>query len=140
MIWICNLDVERLIIQSMKMEKIQLIYNIPLYTLFIYVHICTIFISENNISRQIACMCVCVLKSKIYVAKKLSSSSCTIKLIVMFFIYFYGFPDGSVIKNMPAMQETWVQSLGREDSLKQKMTIHSSILAWEISWSEESGG
>ena len=88
------------------MEKTQLIYNIPQYTLFIYVHIGTIFISENNISRQIACMCVCVLKSKIYVAKKLSSSSCKIKLIIMFFIYFYGFPGGSVLKNMPATQET----------------------------------
>ena len=63
-------------------------------------------------------MCVCVLKSKIYVAKKLSSSSCKIKLIIMFFIYFYGFPGGSVLKNMPATQETWVQSLGQEDPLK----------------------
>ena len=38
------------------------------------------------------------------------------------------------------MQETWVQSLGQEDSLEKEMATHSSILAWEISWMEESGG
>ena len=58
-------------------------------------------------------------------------------------------------KNLPAMQETWVQSLGREDPLKKEMAIsfsisgntsgvkyflHSSILAWQIAWTEEPGG
>ena len=46
------------------------------------------------------------------------------------------------VKNLPAMQETqetWVQSLGQEDPLEKEMTIHSSILAWEISWAEELG-
>ena len=38
------------------------------------------------------------------------------------------------------MQETWVQSLGREDPLEKGMAIHSSILAWRISWTEEPGG
>ena len=38
------------------------------------------------------------------------------------------------------MQETWVQSLGREDSLKKEMATHSSILAWKIPWTEEPGG
>ena len=37
------------------------------------------------------------------------------------------------------MQETWVRSLGREDALEKKMATHSSILAWEISWTEEPG-
>jgi len=37
------------------------------------------------------------------------------------------------------MQETWVPSLGRKDSLKEEMAIHSSIFAWEIPWAEESG-
>ena len=56
-------------------------------------------------------------------------------------IYIYiGFWGGSVVKNPPAMQETWVQSLGREDPLEKKMATHSSILAWEIPWTEESGG
>ena len=38
------------------------------------------------------------------------------------------------------MQETWVQSLGQEDPLEKEMATHSSILAWEIPWSEEPGG
>ena len=44
------------------------------------------------------------------------------------------------VKNLPAMQETQVQSLGREDPLEKGMTPHSSILAWRVPWSEESGG
>ena len=52
----------------------------------------------------------------------------------------WGFPDGSVVKNLPAKQETWVGSLGQEDPLKKEMTAHSSILAWEIPWTEEPGG
>ena len=45
-----------------------------------------------------------------------------------------------LIKNPPAMQHTRVRSLGREDSLVKEMAIHSSILAWEIQWTEEPGG
>ena len=44
------------------------------------------------------------------------------------------------VKNLPAMQETWVQSLGREESLEKEMATHSSILVWEISWTEKPGG
>ena len=44
------------------------------------------------------------------------------------------------IKNLPAMQETWVQSLGWEDLLEKGKATHSSILAWRIPWTEESGG
>ena len=43
-----------------------------------------------------------------------------------------------MVKNLPAMWETWVQSLGWEDPLKKEMATHSSILAWRISWAEES--
>ena len=43
-------------------------------------------------------------------------------------------------ENLPAMQETWVQSLGKEDPLEKGMTTHSSILAWRIPWTEEPGG
>ena len=50
------------------------------------------------------------------------------------------FPGGSVVKNLPAMQEMWVRSLGWEDPLEKEIVIHSSILAWEISWTEEPGG
>ena len=42
-----------------------------------------------------------------------------------------GFSGGSVVKNLPAMQETWVQSLGHEDLLEREMATHSSILAWK---------
>ena len=51
-----------------------------------------------------------------------------------------GFPDGSVVKNPPAMQEMWVQSLGQEDPLEKEMAAHSSILAWEIPWPQEPDG
>ena len=50
-----------------------------------------------------------------------------------------GFPSGSAVKNLPATQETWVRSLGLEDSLKEGMATHSSILAWRIPWTEEPG-
>ena len=43
------------------------------------------------------------------------------------------------LKWLPAMQETWVRSLGREDPLEKEMEIHPSILAWEIPWTEEPG-
>ena len=45
-----------------------------------------------------------------------------------------------LVKNLPAMQETWVQSLGREDPLEKGMATYSSILAWRIPWTEELGG
>ena len=44
-----------------------------------------------------------------------------------------------MVKNLPAMQETWVQSLGWEDGLQKGMPTHSSILAWGIPWTEEPG-
>ena len=43
-------------------------------------------------------------------------------------------------KRLPTMQETWVQSLGREDLLEKEMATHSSILAWKIPWTEEEPG
>ena len=53
--------------------------------------------------------------------------------------HFCGFPGGSAVKNPPAIQDMWAQSLGREDPLEKKMATHSSILAWEIPWTEEPG-
>ena len=50
-----------------------------------------------------------------------------------------GFPGGSVIKNLPA-KKMWIPSLGRKDPLKKEMATHSSILAWEVSWTEKSVG
>ena len=51
-----------------------------------------------------------------------------------------GFLMAQRVKNLPAMQETQVQSLGQEDLLEKGMAIHSSILAWRILWTEEPGG
>ena len=50
-----------------------------------------------------------------------------------------GFPAGSLVICLP-VQDTWVQSLGWEDPLEKEMATHSSILAWEIPWTEEPGG
>ena len=50
------------------------------------------------------------------------------------------FPEGSVVKNLPAMWETWVWSLGQEDPMEKGMATHSSVLAWRISWTEEPDG
>ena len=45
-----------------------------------------------------------------------------------------------MVKNLPAMQETQVQSLGQEDPLEKESATHSSILAWRIPWTEEPAG
>ena len=45
-----------------------------------------------------------------------------------------------LVKNLPAMQETQVQSLGREDAREKGMATHSNILAWRIPWTDKSGG
>ena len=45
-----------------------------------------------------------------------------------------------MVKNLPAMQETWVCSLGQEDPLEKGMATHSSVLTWKIPWAEEPGG
>ena len=44
------------------------------------------------------------------------------------------------VKNPPAIQETWVRSLGQEDPLEKEMATHSTVLAWRIPWTEEPGG
>ena len=49
----------------------------------------------------------------------------------------WGFPGGSAVKTPPAMQETWVQSLSREDALEEEMATHPSVLTWQIPWTEE---
>ena len=45
-----------------------------------------------------------------------------------------------MVRNLPAMQETWVGSLGWEDPLEEEMATYSSILAWRVPWIEEPGG
>ena len=65
--------------------------------------------------------------------------------LVMSFLGFWGFflrasLLAQSIKNLPAVQETWVRSLGWEGPLETEMATHSSILAWKISWTQEPGG
>ena len=52
--------------------------------------------------------------------------------------FLTGFPGGSDVKRLPAMQETRIWSLGQEDPLEKEMATHSSTLAWKIPWTEES--
>ena len=63
--------------------------------------------------------------------------------VVFFFILYtpqhWGFPGGSVVKNLPAMQEMWVRSLGWQNAQEKEMVTHSSILAWEFPWTEDPG-
>ena len=60
--------------------------------------------------------------------------------IIIYLTKRKGFPCGSEEENLPAMQETQVQSLGQEDPLEKEMATHSSVLAWRIPWTEEPGG
>ena len=53
------------------------------------------------------------------------------------FSLLYHLLVAQMVKNLPVMQETWVQSLGWEDPLEKGMATHSSILAWRIPWTEE---
>ena len=64
---------------------------------------------------------------------------CNIIMHTIYFIYMWGFPGGTMAKNLPAKQETWVQSLGQEDPLEKEVATHSSTLAWKIPWMEEPG-
>ena len=51
----------------------------------------------------------------------------------------WGFPGGSVVKKLPAVQEMQILSVGREDSLEKEMATHPGILSWRIPWTEEPG-
>ena len=55
-------------------------------------------------------------------------------------LYTWASLVAQVVKNLPARQETWVQSLGWEDPRKEGLATHASILAWRIPWTEELGG
>ena len=49
-------------------------------------------------------------------------------------------PVAKMVKNLPAIRETWVRSLGQEDPLEKGMATHSSILSWRIPWTDKPGG
>ena len=64
-------------------------------------------------------------------------------LHIHFLVLLVPLPRASLVaqrlKHLPAMQETWVRSLGQEDSLEKEMATHSSTLGWKIPWTEEPG-
>ena len=57
----------------------------------------------------------------------------------IFVSWYYASLVAQLVKRLPAMQETWVRSLGWEDPLEKEMVSHSSTLAWKIPWTEEPG-
>jgi len=60
-------------------------------------------------------------------------------LVILIYVYMASLV-AQLVKSLPAMRETWVQSLGREDPLEKEMATHSSILACRTPWTEEPGG
>ena len=54
--------------------------------------------------------------------------------------YTWASPVAQTVKNLPAIQETWVRDLGWEDPLEEGIATHSSILAWRVPWRKEPGG
>ena len=64
---------------------------------------------------------------------------CRFLLLDSIYFYIYISRVAQLVKNLPAMQETWVQSLSQEDPLEKGMATHSIILAWRIPWTEEPG-
>ena len=66
--------------------------------------------------------------------------ACRICCVMQDLFFFAVYRVAQMVKNPPAMQETWVQSLGWDDSLENGMATHSSILAWRIPWTEEPSG
>ena len=68
---------------------------------------------------------------------------CTAKIIIIIRLIMgikWGFPGGAVVKNLPAIQETGIRSLDQKDPMEREMATHSSILVWDIPWTEEPGG
>ena len=64
---------------------------------------------------------------------------CVYIYIYIYFFFYRASLVAQLVQNLPAVLETWVQSLGQEDPLEKWMATHSSILAWRIPWTEESG-
>ena len=70
----------------------------------------------------------------------LTVNKVALQTIINVHLLFWASFVAQLVKNLPAMWETWVRSLGPEDSLEKEMATHSSVLAWRIPWTEETGG
>ena len=75
-------------------------------------------------------------------ANRFHSEALSPGLLILISLYRYLWASlvAPLVKNLPAVQETQVRSLGGEDPLEKEMATHSNILAWKISWTEEPGG
>ena len=89
---------------------------------------------------------MCLFISLSIMSSRLSRTVACDTTVFFFFLFLLRvnnislcFPGGSVVKNLPAKQETWIQSLRWEDNLEKEIATHSSIFAWEIPWTEEPG-
>ena len=67
-------------------------------------------------------------------------TGCGVYFITYLLLISRACPMAQMVNNLPAMQETWIWFLGQEDPLEKGMTTHSSLLAWEIPWTEQPGG
>ena len=74
-----------------------------------------------------------------YVYIYIYTYSC-IYIYIHIYTYLWASLVAQIVKNLPAMQETQVPSLGQEDPLEERMATHSSFLAWRIPWTEEPSG
>ena len=73
-----------------------------------------------------------ILKLKISISNPFSFN-----ILFIYIAWMMNYNIAQTVKNLPSMQETWVRFLGREDHLEKEMATHSSILVWEIPWTEE---
>ena len=74
-----------------------------------------------------------------YLAESKGVSLCVCVCVCVAMYLYWASLVAQTVKNLPVMQEAWVQSLGQEDPLEKEMATHSSILAWRIPWAEEPG-
>ena len=92
----------------------------------------------------ISLVTVCIIKSYYsiidYFPLVVHSISVTYLFYTWKFVSLRASLVAQMLKRLPAMWETWVRSLGREDPLEKEMATHSSILAWRIPWTDEPGG
>ena len=80
-----------------------------------------------------------LLRKKCTFTCKSDSPAVVCLLLLLLFVWLFLIAMAQIIKNLPAMQETWIQYLGQEDPLESEMATHSSILAWRSPRTEEPG-
>ena len=108
------------------------LYIMFICAMYIYIYITYVYISY---------MCLYIVYTYVYTKQVVLKAKTTIwENIFPFLQYNWASLVAQEVKNLPAMQETQVRSLAQEDPLEKGMPTHSSILAWEIPWTEDPGG